>query len=507
MCHVYTAKFSVGKISGRKIARIVQCSLQFQLLEVKDEEDMSIKFHCLPVVIMSRSKLVLLGHISLFFYLVTLSTTFCLADDVKNNQSSKLSILTSFSPDFYLPFIQRYQERNPTLQIQVLNKKTTSAMADITRGNNRNFDIFWSSSPDAFSILKDAKCLFKTGYIPSYPPISTKQPIPGDFDSEYFNFALSGVGYMWNKNTLMRAKVKPPESWQDLTDSRFYGQLAMSTPSRSGTTHLIVESLLQNLGWDAGWQYLIKIAANFETITARSFSVPDGVASGRFGAGLVIDFLATAKMNVQQEIDFSYGDNAFLMPAGVAALKNGRNVEESVKFIDFLLSIEGQEILLRPSIGRMPISKAVFSSGETAPPLLVEYIDKNQTIKFNTELSKKRYLLINTLFDQLITYRLLEYRRVWKKLLTLEKTYGAKSVANTGVRGKLTTLLGQVPVTENQSLSADYNKLFRITLSKELSNQKRAELKEWEIFQTTLLSKAEHLLREVELHLSGRSND
>ena len=41
----------------------------------------------------------------------------------------RLNILTSFSPEFYNPFIQAYHRRRPGLQIQVLNKKTTAAIA------------------------------------------------------------------------------------------------------------------------------------------------------------------------------------------------------------------------------------------------------------------------------------------------------------------------------------------------------------------------------------------
>ena len=32
------------------------------------------------------------------------------------------------------------------------------------------------------------------------------------------------------------------------------------------------------------------IAGNFKTVTERSFGVPDGVNSGQFGIGIVIDF-------------------------------------------------------------------------------------------------------------------------------------------------------------------------------------------------------------------------
>ncbi len=441
----------------------------------------------------------LLTFCCIFFLTVPISPA---REGSKQTSSQKLSILTSFSPDFYQPFIEEYQKHNPTFQIQVLNKKTTAAIAEIQRGNSRNFDIFWSSSPDAFAILKDAGKLVQTGYLPAYPPINTTNPLPGDNGDYFFNFALSGVGYMWNKNSLSNENIKPPNSWKDLTDSRFYGQLAISTPSRSGTTHLIVESLLQQLGWQEGWKYLLKTAANLETITARSFSVPDGVASKRFSAGLVIDFLATAKMNMQNEIDFSYGKEVFLMPAGVAALENGKNINQAVKFIDFLLSIDGQSILLRPSINRMPISRAVFDqTGRELPPLM-DYIQKNKTRRFNTALSQGRYLLVNTLFDQVITFKLLEYRRIWKKLITLEKQYGLEQVQKTGIRQAITDLLCEIPVSEEKSLDTAYTMLFQTSNLKEVRDKKRLEMKNWDSTINRRISKAEELLEKISFQLS-----
>ena len=308
------------------------------------------------------------------------------------------------------------------MKVQVLNKKTTAAIDEINRGNSRHFDLFWSSSPDAFVVLKREGRLRYLDYIAHYPPLSPKQPYH-DEQGWFYNFALSGVGYMWNKATLNEAGIDPPKSWQDLTHSRFYGQVAMSTPSRSGTNHLIVESILQDMGWDEGWKYLMQVAGNMKTITARSFSVPDGVAGGRFGVGLMIDFLAHAKSHIDPANLFDYGEPTFVMPARIAALEGGQNISTTVAFIDFLLSEEGQKVLLQPGIDRLPVSQEPFLNYEVKILPLISLIQQDKTRIYDTELSTRRYNLVNVLFDELITYRLLERKRLWKKLLDLEEFY------------------------------------------------------------------------------------
>src|SRR4029078_7968242 len=85
-------------------------------------------------------------------------------------------------------------------------------------------------------------------------------------------------------------KLPPPREWADLTKPVYFGDVDVSSPSRSGTTHLTVETILQGEGWNKGWSQILQIAGNSATITERSFGVPDGVNNGQYGIGLGIDF-------------------------------------------------------------------------------------------------------------------------------------------------------------------------------------------------------------------------
>ena len=67
----------------------------------------------------------------------------------------------------------------------------------------------------------------------------------------------------------------------------------MVRPGKTGSSHLMVEQLLQTRGWNEGWAFILSLAGNLSRdLTARSFGVTDGVAQGRFEIGLTIDFLA-----------------------------------------------------------------------------------------------------------------------------------------------------------------------------------------------------------------------
>jgi phosphoglycerate transport regulatory protein PgtC len=176
-----------------------------------------------------------------------------------------------------------------------------------------------------------------------------------DPDGLYLGQALAGYGLMWNTRYMAANKLPAPRQWADLIKPVYFGHVAMSSPSRSGTTHLTVETMLQGEGWEKGWSQLLQIAGNSAAITERSFGVPDGVNNGQFGIGLVIDFFGLAGKYSGFPVDFVYPDVTAVVPANIALVAGGKNPAEAKKFISYTVSTEGQQLLFDPKISRLPI--------------------------------------------------------------------------------------------------------------------------------------------------------
>ena len=121
--------------------------------------------------------------------------------------------------------------------------------------------------------------------------------------------------------------VNPAISRNSGANSRLIA--SMSSPSRSGTTHLTVETILQGEGWNKGWQQLLMIAGNCAAITERSFGVPDGINNGQFGAGPVIDFFGLAGKYSGFPVDFVYPAMTSIVPANIALIAGGKNTADA----------------------------------------------------------------------------------------------------------------------------------------------------------------------------------
>jgi ABC-type Fe3+ transport system substrate-binding protein len=240
-------------------------------------------------------------------------------------------------------------------------------------------------------------------------------------DNMYLGQALAGYGLMWNTRYMAANKVPAPKQWADLIKPEYFGHVAMSSPSRSGTTHLTVETLLQGEGWEKGWRQLLQISGNSAAITERSFGVPDGVNNGQFGIGLVIDFFGLAGKYSGFPVEFIYPDVTAVVPANIALVAGSKNAAEARKFISYTVSQQGQELLYNPKISRLPILPPEAMGGKTPAGYPNPFeIAKRAKVQFNSDLSEARYNVVSALFDQTITFRLKELQAATKAIHAAE---------------------------------------------------------------------------------------
>ncbi len=374
-----------------------------------------------------------------------------------------LTIVTSYPKDTTGTFKAAFEKKYPDVKVEMLKKKTTAGIKYLqeTEGNNTS-DMFWASAPDAFEVLKGDDLLVKYQVkVQGIPEKVGAFPI-NDPDGYYKGFAASGYGIMWNTRYLDAKKLPVPAEWSDLQKPVYHGHVGMSAPSRSGTTHLTVETLLQGEGWEKGWADWKAMAGNFKTVTERSFGVPDGVNSGQFGVGIVIDFFGLSSKASGFPVDYRYPTVTTLVPANIALVKNGPNPEAAGAFIEYLLSAEGQELLLDPKIRRLPVNPATYAKAPEGFPNPFEDSSIGSAVKFDLALSKSRYNVINSLFDVMITYRLEDLRDATKAIQDAEAAMAGKSnAAAADLIAEAKALVNEVPVDAAMASNEDFNAIFK----------------------------------------------
>ena len=395
-------------------------------------------------------------------------------------QAGTVTVLTSFPKELTTAYQKAFEAKNPGIKIEILNKNTVAGIAYVRElPAGQRPDIMWASAPDAFEVLARNKLLQAAPDTknPAAPAKIGNYPI-NDPDGLYYGQALAGYGIMWNTRYLSANKLPAPKEWKDLTRPEYFGHVAISSPSRSGTTQLTVETILQGEGWDKGWAQLLEMMGNAAAVTDRSFAVPDGVNNGQYGIGIVIDFFGLAGKYSGFPVDFVYPSMTAVVPANIALIAGGKNPEEAKKFMAFSMSTEGQQLLFDPKISRLPIlpySQLKAPAGYPDP----QEVAKRAKVQFDAILSEARYQVVTSLFDQMVTFRLKELQGATKAIQEAEKALKAKPNARGSDLVRQARSLAYTPLVGAENVKNEqFLELFRksrrdVEVSKQLSGQEQ----------------------------------
>jgi len=386
-----------------------------------------------------------------------------------------INVVTSFPKELTTAYKAAYEKKYPNDKVEILNKNTTAGLAFVReQPAGSRAEIFWVSAPDAFEVLASEKLLQKVDMPAGGIPAKVGDYPINDPEGFYRGQALAGYGLMWNTRYMQANKLPPPKEWVDLTKPVYHGHVATSSPSRSGTTHLTFETILQGEGWEKGWNQIMQISGNCASITERSFGVPDGVQNGQFGIGLVVDFFGLAAKNSGFPTDFAYPSVTAIVPANIGVIAGAKSPEAAKRFMQFTLSDEGQQLLLDPKISRLPVLPAAYAKAPKGYPNPFDGSIKAK-VNFDSNLSEARYYVVSSLFDQAITFRHKELTAATKAIQEAEKRLAGRASPQLEEAKKLAW---SVPVSAQQAQDKEILAVFKAKKGDDAAVKRKTQLEE-----------------------------
>lgn len=326
-------------------------------------------------------------------------------------KQDELVIATTFSPEATAHIISSWQQQPGAARIRTINRTSAALERLLDTPALEDVDLVVTSSPMLLQHLQEHDRLAELSGLPDV----SRRLVPLRLRDHAAAVAFSGYGILVNKRRMAENNLPVPVSWDSLADSRYRGLLLMSSPSRSDTYHLMVESLLQQRGWDKGWALLLNISGNLATISSRSFGVADKIKAGLGGAAPVIDNYARLLLG-DPELAFNYLPDSATSPTFVAISRYSLNKENARAFIGFLLSEQGQKVLADSSTGKYPVTPLPREN----PREPVQRRLLNSPYQMDENLVLKRQRMVQQLFDTAITFRLTESIDAWRALYTAE---------------------------------------------------------------------------------------
>ncbi len=264
-------------------------------------------------------------------------------------------------------------------------------------------DVLFGGGSFDFIQQADAGRLVTGDVMQRHPEWFTDQSIPQSVSGETFydakgrwiGAALSSFGLCYNTDSLRRLGVtRPPSGWEDLTHPVYINEVALTDPSKSGSAAKAFEMILQQKmqeageahlaeGWAAGLNLIQAAAANARYFTDAAGRVPMDVASGEAAIGMCIDFYGRFQSEYVAGADGS-SRLVYVTPSGgssvgvdpIAILRGAPHREVAERFVEFVLSIEGQKLWnfrvgtpggpVKYALRRLPIRKELYASEFTS---------------------------------------------------------------------------------------------------------------------------------------------
>lgn len=369
----------------------------------------------------------------------------------------KVSVITPYAKDITEPVKAAFEAANPGVTLDIQNREASAGVAYLEETRSKNqVDVFWASAPDAFESLKSRNLL--QVYKPKAEGIPDRigQSPTNDPQGFYSGFAASGSGIMWNERYAKANKLPEPKEWHDLAGPAYFDRVSMAMPSRSGSTHRAIETILQGEGWDRGWATLKAMSGNLRNLTEHASGVPDAVSSGKAGYGIVSDYLAFLAQASRSPVKFVYPSVTAIVPASIAIVANAPNKAGAEAFIEYLLSPAGQALMFDPKIRRLPVSPAAYDKAPAGYPDPFKDPRQDSMVKFDVKKSESRNEVVDALFDQLVTFQLPTLKDATREIHAAEIALARKdNAAAQALLGEARALIAAMPVTETQSAAGE----------------------------------------------------
>ncbi|HCG63898.1 MAG TPA: ABC transporter substrate-binding protein [Sphaerochaeta sp.] len=235
-----------------------------------------------------------------------------------------------------------FMKKYPNITMDYYTAGTGNVMTKLAteqQAGGISADIIWVGDPTNYIDFKEQGLL-----MPYDSPAAAS--IPDKFkdpDRLYMSARLIMLGFVYNTNLVKGNSI--PKTWEDLLKPEFKDYVAMTDPTTSGTTLFTVAGLVQNPRY--GWSYFEKLKANGVKLENGSSGVVNKAAAGEYKVSIGVDYIARTVMAQGATIGFVYPDNDIpIIESPIAIIKNTKNVEAAKMLYDYIISEDGQSVLL-----------------------------------------------------------------------------------------------------------------------------------------------------------------
>ena len=370
------------------------------------------------------------------------------ADRPQAAERETVVVVTSFPEELTTRYEREFERRHPQSHVQFVWRQSRDALAELIKPEQGGADLYWAPSPSNFALLRDRG---------AFRDISVdRAALPGRLGAQqlsdptglYEAYDIAGYGIVANPGALAAAGLSAPRRWRDLASPEYARRMAMPVAGKVGFSPALYDILLQSEGWTEGWRLIGEMAGE-ATLLDSGFAPTASVREGKAALALTIDFIAEIAQANGAPVEMIYLERTAFLPAHVAMTAGSKHVAGAHAFIDFLLSKDGQQLMMERDSRRHPARPDAY---QNAPEGFINpfALPASTLLDYDAEIGRRRPPLITLLFDLAIVEGHADNAELWRKIYDAERKFAAdaKAMAVVGEAKKFAVF---VPVSETES--------------------------------------------------------
>jgi iron(III) transport system substrate-binding protein len=290
----------------------------------------------------------------------------------------KLYVYTSMKESLIGELKKSFVAKHPEVKMDYQSAGAGKLMAKLAAERESGkvlADILWTSEVPDFYQLKEQ------GVLQPYVPkeiAALVNPLP-EYDGSFTAVRLGTLGVAYNTRLVKEA----PKSWADVGGPAFKGAFGIANPALSGTAYMSVSLLVKQFGWG----YIESLRANGAKMGKGSGQVVDDTASGDLLGSLAVDYITLDKVDKGATLALTYPPEMLVIPSPIAIFKGSPNTEAAKKFVDFVLSKDGQAIIAKE--GTLPVRSDVEVPSRYPMPAVADAMKRAIPIDYKKLMAEK----------------------------------------------------------------------------------------------------------------------
>jgi iron(III) transport system substrate-binding protein len=282
-------------------------------------------------------------------------------------ETNNLVIYSGRSESLVQPIIDQFQQVTG-IDVEVRYGSTAEiAGVLLEEGANSPADVFYAQDPGGLGAVQTAGMLARL-------PVNTLELVPERFASETGEWVgISGRArtVIYNTGTIDNPASQLPEDLWGFTDPEWKGRLGWAPTN--GSFQAMVTAMRATWGDERTREWLQGIQANEPTVFEGNTPIVAAAGAGEIDAGFVNHYYLYRFLS-EEGADFAArnyflpggGPGSLIMVSGAGILKSAANPENAQKFIDFLLSVPGQQYFAAQTF-EYPLVEGVNTVAELPP--------------------------------------------------------------------------------------------------------------------------------------------